>query len=151
MLPSLQTVSGDAEPVDRAAEVFKELGAKRCVAVKVSGPFHTSLMKPAGDKLRERFKGENFGDMQIPVIFNALGTEKPADMTIPELLEKQVQSSVFFEDTIRYMAENGVDTFVEIGPGKTLSKFVAKTLTDAVCYNVEKAEDVDALVEALAK
>ncbi|MBQ6231475.1 MAG: ACP S-malonyltransferase [Eubacterium sp.] len=149
--PGQITVSGDAEPVDRAAEVFKELGAKRCVAVKVSGPFHTSLMKPAGDKLRERFKGENFGDMQIPVIFNALGTEKPADMTIPELLEKQVQSSVFFEDTIRYMAENGVDTFVEIGPGKTLSKFVAKTLTDAVCYNVEKAEDVDALVEALAK
>ena len=49
------------------------------------------------------------------------------------------------------MAENGVDTFVEIGPGKTLSKFVAKTLPDAVCYNVEKAEDVDALVEALAK
>ena len=107
-------------------------------------------MKPAGDKLRERFKSESFGEMQIPVIFNALGTEKPADAGIPELLEKQVQSSVFFEDTIRYMAENGVDTFVEIGPGKTLSKFVAKTLPDAVCYNVEKAEDVDALVEALA-
>ena len=148
--PGQITVPGDAEPVDRAAEVFKELGAKRCVAVKVSGPFHTSLMKPAGDKLRERFKSESFGEMQIPVIFNALGTEKPADAGIPELLEKQVQSSVFFEDTIRYMADNGVDTFVEIGPGKTLSKFVAKTLPDAVCYNVEKAEDVDALVEALA-
>ena len=129
--------------------MFKELGAKRCVAVKVSGPFHTSLMKPAGDKLRERFKSEKFGEMQVPVIFNALGTEKPADMTIEELLEKQVQSSVFFEDTIKYMSENGVDTFVEIGPGKTLSKFVAKTVPGAVCYNVEKAEDVDALISAL--
>ncbi|SEG02193.1 [acyl-carrier-protein] S-malonyltransferase [Eubacterium ruminantium] len=147
--PGQITVSGDAEPVDRAAEVFKELGAKKCVAVKVSGPFHTSLMKPAGDKLRERFKEENFGEMQIPVIFNAIGKEKPEDMSIQELLEKQVQSSVFFEDTIRYMAENGVDTFVEIGPGKTLSKFVSKTLTGAVCYNVEKAEDVEKIVEAL--
>ncbi len=146
--PGQITVSGDAEPIARAAEVFKELGAKRCVEVKVSGPFHTSLMKPAGDKLRERFKTESFGEMQIPVIFNCLGKEKSDDVTIPELLEKQVQSSVFFEDTIRYMAEQGVDTFVEIGPGKTLSKFVAKTIPGSVCYNVEKAEDVDALLEA---
>ena len=149
--PGQITVSGDAEPVDRAAEIFKELGAKRCVAVKVSGPFHTSLMKPAGDKLRERFKTESFGEMQIPVIFNAIGKEKPADTTVEELLEKQVQSSVFFEDTIRYMAENGVDTFVEIGPGKTLSKFVSKTLADAQVYGVEKKEDVDALVQALGQ
>ncbi|HBE10025.1 MAG: ACP S-malonyltransferase [Eubacterium sp.] len=149
--PGQITVSGDAEPVDRAAEIFKELGAKRCVAVKVSGPFHTSLMKPAGDKLRERFKTESFGEMQIPVIFNAIGKEKPADTTVEELLEKQVQSSVFFEDTIRYMAENGVDTFVEIGPGKTLSKFVSKTLADAKVYGVEKKEDVDALVQALGQ
>lgn len=149
--PGQITVSGDAEPVDRAAEIFKELGAKRCVAVKVSGPFHTSLMKPAGDKLRERFKTESFGEMQIPVIFNAIGKEKPADTTVEELLEKQVQSSVFFEDTIRYMAENGVDTFVEIGPGKTLSKFVSKTLADAKVYGVEKKEDVDLLVQALGQ
>lgn len=149
--PGQITVSGDAEPVDRAAEIFKELGAKRCVAVKVSGPFHTSLMKPAGDKLRERFKTESFGEMQIPVIFNAIGKEKPADTTVEELLEKQVQSSVFFEDTIRYMAENGVDTFVEIGPGKTLSKFVSKTLADAKVYGVEKKEDVDSLVQALGQ
>lgn len=149
--PGQITVSGDAEPVDRAAEIFKELGAKRCVAVKVSGPFHTSLMKPAGDKLRERFKTESFGEMQIPVIFNAIGKEKPADTTVEELLEKQVQSSVFFEDTIRYMAENGVDTFVEIGPGKTLSKFVSKTLADAKVYGVEKKEDVVSLVQALGQ
>ena len=146
--PGQITVSGDAEAVDAAAEVMKELGAKRVLPVKVSGPFHTSLMKPAGDQLKERFTKENFGEMSLPVVFNALGREKNAEEEIPVLLEKQVQTSVFFEDTIRYMAEQGIDAFVEIGPGKTLSKFVQKTVS-VPCYNVEKAEDVDKLVEAL--
>jgi len=146
--PGQITVSGDAEAVDAAAEVMKELGAKRVLPVKVSGPFHTSLMKPAGDQLKERFTKENFGEMSLPVVFNALGHEKTAEEEIPVLLEKQVQTSVFFEDTIRYMAEQGIDAFVEIGPGKTLSKFVQKTVS-VPCYNVEKAEDVDKLLEAL--
>ena len=146
--PGQITVSGDAEAVDAAAEVMKELGAKRVLPVKVSGPFHTSLMKPAGDQLKERFAGENFGEMSLPVVFNALGREKTGEEEIPVLLEKQVQTSVFFEDTIRYMAEQGIDAFVEIGPGKTLSKFVQKTVS-VPCYTVEKTEDVAALVEAL--
>ena len=146
--PGQITVSGDAEAVNAAAEVMKELGAKRVMPVKVSGPFHTSLMKPAGDALAERFKGENFGEMQIPVIFNTLGHEKSADETIPQLLEKQVQTSVYFEDTIRYMAEQGVELFVEIGPGKTLSKFVQKTV-EVPCVTVEKAEDIAVLKEKL--
>ena len=146
--PGQITVSGDAEAVNAAAEVMKELGAKRVMPVKVSGPFHTSLMKPAGDALAERFKGENFGEMQIPVIFNTLGHEKSAEETIPQLLEKQVQTSVYFEDTIRYMAEQGVELFVEIGPGKTLSKFVQKTV-EVPCVTVEKAEDIAVLKEKL--
>ena len=146
--PGQITVSGDAEAVDAAAEVMKELGAKRVIPVKVSGPFHTSLMKPAGDALAERFKGEHFGEMQIPVIFNSLGHEKSAEETIPALLEKQVQTSVYFEDTIRYMAEQGVELFVEIGPGKALSKFVQKTV-EVPCVTVEKVEDIAVLKEKL--
>ncbi len=146
--PGQITVSGDAKAVDRAAEVMKELGAKRVLPVKVSGPFHTSLMKPAGDKLRERFASENFGEMNLPVIFNAIGREKNSEEDIPALLERQVQSSVLFEDTINYMVKAGVEAFVEIGPGKTLSKFVQKT-TDVPCYNFEKAEDIAVLVEKL--
>ncbi len=149
--PGQITVSGDAAAVDRAGEIMKELGAKRVIPVKVSGPFHTSLMKPAGDKLKERFKEESFGEMQFPVLFNTLGAPKKDEDSIPELLEKQVQSSVYFEDSIRYMAENGIDTIVEIGPGKALSKFVAKTAPEIKVYNVENAADVDALVEALAQ
>lgn len=144
--PGQITVSGDAEAVDMAAEVLKEMGAKRCLPVKVSGPFHTSLMKPAGDALAERFKEENFGDMQIPVIFNCIGREK-AEETIPQLLERQVQSSVYFDDSIKAMAAMGIDAFVEIGPGKTLSKFVQKTTPDIPVYGVETVEDIDKLLE----
>lgn len=147
--PGQITVSGDSVLVGRAAEVMKELGAKRVLPVKVSGPFHTSLMKPAGDQLRERFASETFGEMKLPVIFNATGREKASDETIPQLLEMQVQSSVYFEDTIRYMAGSGIDTIIEIGPGKTLSKFVSKTCPDIKVLSAEKAEDIDALRELL--
>ncbi len=147
--PGQITVSGDAEAVDMAAEVLKEMGAKRCLPVKVSGPFHTSLMKPAGDALADRFKNESFGEMQVPVIFNCIGREKNADETIPALLEQQVQKSVYFDDSIKAMAAMGVEAFVEIGPGKTLSKFVQKTTSDIPVYGVETAEDIEKLLEIL--
>ena len=147
--PGQITVSGDAEAVDMAAEVLKEMGAKRCLPVKVSGPFHTSLMKPAGDALAERFQSENFGDMKFPVIFNCIGREKKEDETIPALLEQQVQKSVYFDDSIRAMVELGVDAFVEIGPGKTLSKFVQKTTPDIPVYGVETVEDIEKLLEII--
>ena len=148
--PVQVTVSGDQKVIDRAGELMLEAGAKRIVPVAVSGPFHTSLMKPAGDKLRERFTMEHFGDMQYPVIFNATGKELASDMNIPKMLELQVQSSVYFEDTIKYMMEKGVDTFVEIGPGKTLSSFVKKIDKSYTTYNVEDCAGVEALLAALA-
>ena len=147
--PGQITVSGDAEAVDMAAEVLKEMGAKRCLPVKVSGPFHTSLMKPAGDALADRFKSESFGDMQIPVVFNCIGREKNADETIPALLEQQVQKSVYFDDSIKAMADIGIDAFVEIGPGKTLSKFVQKTTPDIPVYGVETVEEIEKLLEII--
>ncbi len=148
--PGQIVISGDVAPVDRAIELLTEAGARRCIPLVVSGPFHTSLMKPAGDKLRERFKAENFGDMKIPVVFNSLGRFKTEEESIPALLEKQVQHSIYIEDSIRYMAEQGVDTIVEIGPGTALSKFVKKTCPEITCYSVEKVADVDALLEKLA-
>ena len=85
-----------------------------------------SLLAPAGDALRERFKTEPFGEMQFPVLFNCLGHEMGEGDTVPALLERQVQSSVYMEDTIRRMAELGVEMIVEIGPGKVLSGFCEK-------------------------
>ena len=106
-------------------------------------------MKPAGDALAERFQSENFGDMKFPVIFNCIGREKKEDETIPALLEQQVQKSVYFDDSIRAMVELGVDAFVEIGPGKTLSKFVQKTTPDIPVYGVETVEDIEKLLEII--
>lgn len=147
--PVQVTVSGDKKVIDRAGELMLEKGAKRVVPVAVSGPFHTSLMKPAGDKLAERFCDETFGEMSFPVLFNATGRELSDGKTIPEMLELQVQSSVYFEDTIRYMMEQGVDTFVEIGPGKTLSGFVKKIDRSYTTYSVEDVDSLNALLEAL--
>ncbi|MBQ8318303.1 MAG: ACP S-malonyltransferase [Lachnospiraceae bacterium] len=147
--PVQVTVSGDTPVITRAGEIMTEMGAKRIVPVAVSGPFHTSLMKPAGDKLAERFKDESFGDMSFPVIFNSTGKELEEGKTIPEMLEIQVQSSVYFEDTIRYMINQGVDTFVEIGPGKTLSGFVKKIDRALTAYSIENVDSLNAVLEAL--
>ena len=147
--PGQLVIGGHQEVVDEAARLAKEMGARRCMPLKVSGPFHTPLLKPAGDALAEKFKGETFGEMQVPVLFNCLGREKGPDDTIPALLERQVQSSVYMEDTIRRLAELGVDTIVEIGPGKVLSGFVRKTTPEIKTYAVETVADVQALVQAL--
>ena len=147
--PGQLVIAGQKEAVDKASALAKELGAKRCLPLKVSGPFHTSLLHPAGDALREKFKEVTFGPMAFPVLFNCLGREMGPDDTIPGLLEKQVQSSVYMEDTIRRLEELGVDTIVEIGPGKALSGFVKKTAPSIKTYAVETCANVVALSAAL--
>lgn len=147
--PGQLVIGGEQAAVDKAAALAKELGAKRCLPLKVSGPFHTSLLAPAGDALREKFRETAFGAMRIPVLFNCLGREMGPEDTIPALLGKQVQTSVYMEDTIRRLAELGVDTVVEIGPGRTLSGFVRKTAKQIKCYPVETAEELEAAIAAL--
>ena len=147
--PGQLVIGGQKAAVDAAAAKAKELGAKRCLPLKVSGPFHTSLLRPAGDALRERFKTESFGEMAFPVLFNCLGREMGEGDTIPALLERQVQSSVYMEDTIRRLAELGVDLVVEIGPGKVLSGFVKKTAPALKTCAVETCADIDALCALL--
>lgn len=147
--PGQLVIAGDAAAVERAGALALEAGARRVVPLKVSGPFHTSLMAPAGDALREKFRSVSFQPMSFPVLFNCTGDVLGAGDTIPGLLERQVQQSVYLEDTIRRMAEHGVDTFVEIGPGKTLSGFVRKTVKGAATYAIDTAEDLDAVLTAL--
>ena len=148
--PGQLVIGGEKAAVDKAAELAKAAGARRCLPLKVSGPFHTRLMAPAGDALAERFKTERFREMQIPVLFNCLGREKDAADTIPSLLEKQVHSAVRWEDTVRRLAELGVDTAIEIGPGKALTGFVKKTVGSAIaCYPVETAAQLQQLIRTL--
>ena len=107
-------------------------------------------MKPAGEALEKYFQNVPFEAPGIPVLYNCLGREKGAEDSIPALLVRQVQSSVFMEDTIRRMAELGLDALVEIGPGKALSGFVKKTVPGLPVYAVESPADVEAL-EGLVK
>ena len=148
--PGQLVIGGDKAAVERAAALAKEKGAKRCLPLKVSGPFHTPLMKPAGEALEAYFRSVPFGEMEIPVLFNCLGREKGAEDAVPALLVRQVQSSVYMEDSIRRMAALGLDALVEIGPGKALSGFVKKTVPGFPVHAVETVQDVEAL-EQLVK
>ena len=145
--PGQLVIGGAKAAGEKAAELAKAAGARRCIPLKVSGPFHTKLMHPAGDALAKRFVSEHFGEMETPVLFNCLGHEKADSDSIPALLEKQVQSSVYMEDTLRRLGELGVTDILEVGPGKALSGFVKKTLgADVHCTAVETAEEMEAFL-----
>lgn len=147
--PGQLVLGGEKAAVDRAAVLAKEAGAKRCLPLKVSGPFHTPLMKPAGEALKERFEEMTFGEFTIPVVFNCLGDFKAETDSVKDLLVRQVHSSVYMEDSIRTMADWGVNAIIEIGPGKALSGFVKKTVPGKPVFAVETAEDVEKLPQLL--
>ena len=149
--PGQLVIGGDKAAVEKAAALAKEKGARRCMPLKVSGPFHTPLMAPAGEALAKRFETVDFRPMELPVLFNCLGDVKDDTQTIPELLVRQVQSSVYMEDTIRTLAAMGLDALVEIGPGKVLSGFVKKTVPELPVIAMETAADVAALPDRLAE
>ncbi len=146
--PGQLVIGGEKAAVDRAGELAKAAGARRLRPLRVSGPFHTPLMQPAAEALHARFETERFGDMAVPVLFNCLGGEKGAQ-TIPELLERQVVQSVYMEDIIRRLEALGVDTVVEIGPGRALTGFVRKTAPGIACHAAEDAASVAAAIAAL--
>ena len=146
--PGQLVIGGDAAAVARAGELAKAAGARRLVPLRVSGAFHTPRMQPAAEALRERFAAQRFGEMRFPVIFNCLGDVR-GEQSVAELLERQVVSPVRMEETIRRLMALGVDTVVEIGPGRALSGFVSRTAGSAIrCI---PAEDVPTLAAALAE
>ena len=115
--------------------------------VQICNYNHTLLMHPAGDALREKFQSIHFAPMQFPVLFNCLGHEMAQNDTVATLLEKQVQYGVRWEATVRRLAELGVDTAIEIGPGRVLTGFVKKTVGNAIsCYPVETAAQLQQLL-----
>ena len=149
--PGQIVIGGNREGAEEACRLALEAGARRCLPLKVSGPFHTPLMAPAGKALEEHFAGLSFGEMAFPVYFNCLGRPKTAEETIPQLLVRQVQTSVYMEDTIRHMADAGIDTIVEVGPGKALSGFVKKTAPQIRTIPVETAQQLEDAVTLLKK
>ena len=146
--PGQLVVAGEKKAVEKVKELALENKARRVIALNTSGPFHTSLLKEASLALKERFKKETFHEMKIPVIINTLGHEIEYQ-SIPEILEKQVMSPVYFEKSIRYMIDQGVDTIIEVGPGKVLSGFVRKIDRSIQLYQIEDMESLKKTVKAL--
>lgn len=142
--PGQIVISGKKEAVEEANEKLLAAGAKRALMLNVSGPFHSAMLAGAGEKLGEVLKGVEILKPRIPYVANVTaGYVTEGDMVRP-LLEKQVSSSVRWQQSVETMLADGVDTFIEIGPGKTLAGFIKKITRDARVFNIEKLEDMEA-------
>ena len=163
--PGQIVITGEEGAVNKAAAALAEKGARRCVPLKVSGPFHSALLKEAGAKLRVELDATELHAPTIPYLTNvtadyvgsvAAGSEENSakggsqENVIRDLLEQQVSSPVRFWQSVERMIADGVDTFVEIGPGKTLSAFIRKISREVKVLNVEKMADLDRVVEELS-
>ena len=143
--PGQIVISGKKEAVLAACDKLKEAGAKRALELKVSGPFHSVLLKGAGDKLGAELKNVIVNPMTMPYVCNAKAEIVTDVAQTKELLVKQVYSPVRWQQTMELMIANGVTTFVEIGPGKTLSGFLKKIDKTVTVINIEKIEDLEKL------
>jgi [acyl-carrier-protein] S-malonyltransferase len=147
--PGQIVISGTAEGVEQASAIAKEKGAKRAIPLVVSGPFHSELMKPAANQLQEVLSELSFQDATIPVIANVTANPVESQEEIKDLLVKQLYSPVRWEESVKTMIDNGVTTFIEIGPGKVLSGLVKKIDRSAIVYSISDLETMNTTVEKL--
>lgn len=143
--PGQIVISGRKDAVEEAAEKLKEAGAKRVIPLNVSGPFHSYLLEEAGKKLGEFLKNVKISEPVIPYVANVTAQYVTRAEDVKPLLEKQVSSSVRWQQSVETMLADGVDRFVEIGPGKTLSGFIKKIDRGVTVLNIEKLEDLEKL------
>lgn len=151
--PGQVVVSGEKETVAKAMENAKELGAKRVIELKTSGPFHTEKLQAASIELKKELEKIDFKDFNIPIIKNLNGEEYKKEDNMVEILSNHVVNPVKFGKSIEKMLEMGVDTFIEIGPGKTLSGFVKKVCKklekEVNVFNIENVETLENTLQAL--
>ncbi len=140
--PKQVVIAGDSDAVDRACAILKENGARRAVKLNVSAPFHCSLMMPAQEKLAVDLTNIDFEDLSCPIVENVSGSSNVKGDRAREALTRQVSSPVKWLQSIEYLIENGVDTFVEVGSGKILSGLVGQINRDVRCMNVEDSESL---------
>lgn len=141
--PGQIVITGKKEAVEAAAFNLKAVGAKRTVMLKVSGPFHSPLLIPAGEELACELEQVEFHPLKIPYITNVLAEQIDDAAAIPSLLKAQISAPVKWFQSMDNMIERGIDTFVEIGPGKTLAGFMKKINRDVKVYNIATWEDVE--------
>ena len=145
--PGQIVISGRKESVELAGSRLKEAGAKRVIPLNVSGPFHSRMLEGAGEKLGHVLKSVTVNTPQIPYVANVTAQFVTDRDRVKPLLTKQVYSSVRWQQSMEMLLSDGVDTFVEIGPGKTLSGFMRKITRDVTVLNIEKIEDLDKVRE----
>lgn len=148
--PGQIVISGKKEAVELACEKLKEAGAKRTIMLNVSGPFHSEMLQEAGAKLGEVLETVELKTPEIPYVANVTAQVVTEQAEVKPLLMKQVSSSVRWQQSVETMLANGVTTFIEIGPGKTLAGFMKKIDRTVTVLNIEKMSDVDIVVEKLS-
>lgn len=147
--PGQIVIGGLAQDVAEAARLCLERGAKRCVPLNVSGPFHTPLMEPAAQRLEAYLESQEPGAMEIPVIFNTTGDLLAPGTTIAQMLVRQIKAPVRLEESIRRLEALGVDTIVEIGPGKAMAGFVRKTAPKIAVHSIDSCAGLEAALAVL--
>lgn len=148
--PGQVVVSGHLAAVERAVEIAKSRGARRAVMLPVSAPFHCSLMGPAADKMAEALANAEIRSPVVPLVANVLARPITDANEIRDRLVEQVTGTVRWRESITWLAENGVDTFVEVGTGKVLTGMVKRIAKEATGMAVNSPEDIDALMEKIS-
>lgn len=147
--PGQIVITGMKTALDTAVEALKEAGAKRVVELVVSGPFHSPMLKEAGGKLAKELGHVELGEVKIPYVTNVTAELVKGTEDIKDLLARQICSPVRWQQSVERMLAEGVDTFVEIGPGRTLTGFLKKINRDVAAYNIQTVEDMDAVLTKL--
>ncbi len=148
--PGQIVITGEADAVKRAGDVLKEKGAKRVIPLNVSGPFHSQMLIGAGERLKKDLEKVQMNEFSVPYVANLTADYVTSPENVRELLEKQISSPVKWQQSVEKMLAEGVDTFVEIGPGKTLSSFVKKINKEVLVLNIDKYEDLAKCLEVFA-
>ena len=146
--PGQVVITGETDSVDAAKEKLLECGAKRVLPLNVSGPFHSPMLKEAGEKLSEVLDQIHFHELELPYVTNVTAEPITDICKTKELLKEQVAASVRWQQSMERMIEDGVDTFIEIGPGKTLAGFLKKINRTVTVMNISCIEDVDKVASA---
>lgn len=147
--PGQVVITGETDSVDAAKEKLLECGAKRVLPLNVSGPFHSPMLKEAGEKLSEVLDQIHFHELELPYVTNVTAEPITDICKTKELLKEQVAASVRWQQSMERMIEDGVDTFIEIGPGRTLAGFLKKINRTVTVMNISCIEDVDKVASAV--
>ena len=148
--PGQIVITGEEKAVAAAGEALKAAGARRVIPLKVSGPFHCGLLREAGEKLGQALADVEIQKFAIPYVTNVTAQNVTEPEQVKELLVKQVSSSVRWQQSVEQMISDGVDTFIEIGPGKTLTGFLKKINRNVKALHIEKVEDLEAVRKELS-